>query len=102
MKIINYYDTLPAPTSVDENLLQGKGSVWKLYSATIVDKQGTLQWRLVGWNHKDDGVKQSHIRRLVDSGGRGIRIEGSTLHEKKKFLRKELSKQRRIYVQTID
>lgn len=95
MKVIDYFDTLPTPTSVDENLLQGKGSVWKLYSATIVDKEGTLQWKLVGWNHRDDDVKQSKIRNLTDSGGKGICIEGDTWNEKKEFLRKKLGRQRR-------
>ena len=66
MKIINYYDALPVPTSVDENLLQGKGSVWKLYSATIVDKKGNLQWKLVGWNYKDAEVNHTKSLKLAE------------------------------------
>lgn len=49
-QVIGLFDPLPQPTSTEHVVVVGTGTFTQTYSAVAVDRQGTLDWKLVGWS----------------------------------------------------
>ena len=49
MKVIGLFEDLPPPTSKEEVIIKGEGTIYEIYS-TSEQRGGILVWKLVGWS----------------------------------------------------